>query len=46
MLVIFVGEDREKASEVEERMHNHQVWLQVKDAWEDPKSLYMLVCSI
>lgn len=29
MLVFFVGEDREKASEVEEWMHKPQVWLWV-----------------
>lgn len=46
MLIISASEEQEKASEIEERMHKHQEWLRVKDAWADPKNIYMQAYSM
>lgn len=37
-MVISLGKDWEKESEVKEWMHKLQVWLQIKDAWVNTKS--------
>lgn len=46
MLIISAGEDQEKKNNIEEQTRKHQELLQVKDAWADPKSLYIRLYSI